>query len=59
MQINDKPTAFKKRLARADAIMSSQMNEHGIMRPFEKWPRNLRRELSRITMKTMANYPSK
>lgn len=59
MQVNDKSNAFRKRLARADAIMASQMNAQGIMRPFEKWPRNLRREFSRITMKTMATYPNK
>lgn len=51
IELAPKAVRLLKRMERGNEIMTSQMDAAGNMRPFEKWPRKLRREFSRLTAK--------
>ena len=42
-----------KRMQRGNEIMESQIDAAGNMLPFERWPRKLRREFSRLAGKAV------
>lgn len=51
--MTEKQLRFLSNIERANQIMEGQIDEHGNMRPIEKWPRKARREFTRLTNKSV------